>query len=195
MAIFSHQAVNQQDKEGTGENTHSCRFLFPRHFSLCFIAPKAPPVLSQNKITIAHCIKQFKNWDLNFLSHCQAFFCLRQPLGQTFRWGELSLTTATQGGSCLQEEGCFSSRTIEEDASNWSVSFRYLKLDGMSLGTSPWEASIPQKQSTSFIQPVPPPGEEMRSSEGKQPPFCCVWQAVFALAGAPQCVYNNTKMQ
>lgn len=97
MAIFSHQAVNQQDKEGTGENTHSCRFLFPRHFSMCFIAPKAPPVLSQNKITIAHCIKQFKNWDVNFLRHCQAFFCLRQPLGQTFRWGELSLTTATGG--------------------------------------------------------------------------------------------------
>lgn len=61
MAIFSHQAVNQQDKEGTGENTHSCQFLFPRHFSMCFIAPKAPPVLSQNKIIIAHYIKQFKN--------------------------------------------------------------------------------------------------------------------------------------
>lgn len=167
--------------------------LFPKMFLNLHRSTRSqysPSVLSQNKRIIANCIKYFKKWKLCLL-RCTTkppFACSSPWITP---WGGMShprweLAHRQQLGSlhgprrkvCLIEAAPFG--TYNQMGWIWAIVPG--KHHPSEAVYEPYPASIP------------PAAAGLRYSEGKWMPSY-MWQAVFVLAGAPQCVYNNTKLQ
>lgn len=190
MAIFSHQAVNQHD-EGTAENTHDCQFegSFSQDISLLYSSQSqhAPYLLLQNKRIRVNHVKDFKNEKLCFSGAvCQASLCLWGPLDQTLQWDKLSLTTPAWVWSS-PERSLALSRITKDRLPNWSSSLRYFKRWDECGHKSLANVHPSEAVQELFIQPAVSTRIEDDGCRGWAL-CCCTWQAVFALAHAPQCI-------